>query len=82
MTLPGIDGTEVIRRLRNHPVTGNIPVIAITASSRALGVKLNPAGFDDDLAKPVDAARLQAILNRRLVDGNRRPLEANTVVKQ
>jgi len=82
MTLPGIDGTEVIRRLRNHTVTRNIPVISLTASSRALGVELNLAGFDDYLAKPVDAARLQVVLNRRLVDINRRPLEPTTVVKQ
>lgn len=68
MTLPGINGAEVLRRLRNHPETSTIPVVAITRNSNALGMPLDLAGFDDYLTKPVSAARLQAVLNRRIVD--------------
>ncbi|MBI3775130.1 MAG: response regulator [Gammaproteobacteria bacterium] len=82
MTLPGIDGQEVLRRLRNHPVTRDIPVVAITNNSRALGVELGLADFDDYIVKPVNYDRLQAVLNRRLADGIRRPLDPATVVKQ
>ena len=82
MTLPGIEGAEVARRLRNNPVTRDIPVIAITANSRALGFELNLTGFDDYLAKPIDAARLQVVLNRRLLDLNKRAQDSTTVVKQ
>ena len=78
MTLPGIDGWEVLRRLRSHPVTRDIPVVAMTVSSRALGVELGLSEFDDYIVKPADADRLQAMLNRRLVDGHKQPSESTT----
>jgi CheY-like chemotaxis protein len=81
-TLPGIDGSEVLSRLRNNLATRNIPVVAVTGKSSALGIELGLTGFDDFLAKPVDAARLQAVLNRRLVNANKKPLDPATVVKQ
>src|SRR5947209_14003399 len=31
MVLPGIDGYEVIRRLRNHPKPMHIPILALSA---------------------------------------------------
>jgi CheY-like chemotaxis protein len=52
--LPGIDGFEVLRRLRADPDTRNIPVLAVTSFSmlgnreRALA-----AGFDGFIAKPI-----------------------------
>ena len=68
MTLPGINGTEVLRRLRNHPATRTIPVVAITRNANALGMPLDLGGFDDYLTKPVSAARLHALLSRHIVD--------------
>ena len=68
LTLPGINGAEVLRRLRNHPETRTIPVVAITRNTNALGMPVDLAGFDDYLTKPVSAARLHAMLNRRIAD--------------
>ena len=51
--LPGIDGYEVTRRLKNDPRTRHIPVIALTAHAtpQQLG-DLAANGFDDLILKP------------------------------
>jgi two-component system, cell cycle response regulator DivK len=54
LQLPGIDGTEALRRLRESPRTADIPVVAVTAQAmkqdreRALD-----AGFDGYVEKPI-----------------------------
>ena len=61
--LPGIDGYEVARRLRADPATRGVRLIALTGygqdsdQQRALD-----AGFDAHLVKPVEIARLMALL--------------------
>lgn len=80
--LPGINGEEVLRRLRSHPATRDIPVVAITSNSRALGVELGLSDFDDYLAKPVTPARLQTILSRRLGEINKAASDPATLVQQ
>ncbi len=82
MALPGVNGTVVLHRLRNHPVTRDIPVVAMITNSSALGATLSLSGFNDYLAKPVDVARLQAVLNRQLTDLHKTPRESATIVKQ
>ena len=51
--LPGIDGYEVTRRLKNDPRTRDIPVIALTAHAtpQQFG-ELVASGFDDLILKP------------------------------
>ncbi len=53
--MPDMDGFEVIQRMREHPVSENIPVIFVTALSseegRAKGLEL---GAVDYVSKPVD----------------------------
>jgi two-component system response regulator CpxR len=64
--LPGIDGFEILRRLRTH---SKVPVIMLTARGedvdRIIGLEI---GADDYLAKPFNprelAARIRAILRR------------------
>ena len=64
--LPGIDGFEILRRLRAH---SKVPVIMLTARGedvdRIVGLEI---GADDYLAKPFNprelAARIRAILRR------------------
>jgi DNA-binding response OmpR family regulator len=58
--MPGIDGYEVCRRLRDRPDTAHLPVIMITASETKDKVKGLEAGADDFLAKPFDQAELLA----------------------
>jgi CheY-like chemotaxis protein len=63
--LPGIDGYEVARRIREIPNAKTMTLVALTGygqetdKQRALS-----AGFDEHLTKPVKIERLQAVLNR------------------
>ena len=53
--LPGINGIEALKRLRAHPDTMNIPVIALTASVMSEDrQKILEAGFDSYLRKPIE----------------------------
>ena len=69
LTLPVLDGTAAVKRLKADTATEAIPVIALTAHAmdrdRSLALE---AGFDDYETKPVDLARLlgkiEAILSR------------------
>jgi two-component system cell cycle response regulator DivK len=55
LRLPDMDGTEVARGLRRRAVTGQIPVVALSASFYAGGSdRLLAAGFDGYLRKPID----------------------------
>ncbi|MBN2403535.1 MAG: PAS domain S-box protein [Spirochaetes bacterium] len=57
--MPGMDGYELINRLKKGPATGDIPVMAITASAKPEDKeKILRCGFDSYLAKPVDIAKL------------------------
>jgi signal transduction histidine kinase/ActR/RegA family two-component response regulator len=68
--LPGMDGLEVTRRLRQLPAGRSIPIIALTADvlnrDRAGCVA---AGMNDFLAKPVRREELEAALRRWLNEG-------------
>ena len=69
LMLPGLDGVEVCRRLRQDPVTADVPIIMVTAkgeeSDRILGLGV---GADDYVVKPFSPreviARVQAVLRR------------------
>jgi CheY-like chemotaxis protein len=59
LSLPEMDGWEVLRRLKDHPRLKQVPVIALTAhalvTDRARALE---AGFDDYDIKPVEMPRL------------------------
>ncbi len=72
--MPGMDGYETCRQLKQTATTGHIPVVMITAlgevSERVRGLE---AGADDFLVKPVDFgtlfARLKSLVRlKRLLD--------------
>lgn len=53
--LPGMDGIEALRRLREDPATASIPVVAVTASVMPTDrERVTSAGFDGWIAKPID----------------------------
>jgi PAS domain S-box-containing protein len=65
--LPGIDGFEVLRRLRADAATRDIPVIAVSANAMPADIERGRlAGFDDYLTKPIDQQVLVAALHRAL----------------
>ena len=54
VSLPEIDGTEVLRRIRADPNLRNLPVIALTAHAMATDrEKFLAAGFDDYVTMPI-----------------------------
>ena len=65
--LPDIDGYQVLARLRADPATRTLPVVAVTAQAMPADVRrVLAAGFDGYLAKPLDLARFDALLERML----------------
>jgi two-component system, cell cycle response regulator len=57
--MPGMDGFEVCRRLKNSPLTAHIPVVMVTALDQpADRLKGLDAGADDFITKPIDDAQL------------------------
>jgi two-component system cell cycle response regulator DivK len=68
ISLPEMDGTEVLRRIRADVALHNLPVIALTANAMSGDrEKYFAEGFDDYVAKPiVDEALLLDAIRRHL----------------
>jgi CheY-like chemotaxis protein len=65
--LPGIDGFDVLRRLRSMPRLAGVPVIAVSANAMpADRERAAAAGFDDYITKPVDMTLLFETVSRLL----------------
>jgi diguanylate cyclase (GGDEF)-like protein len=59
--MPGLDGVELVRRLRASPTTVSLPIIMLTAQSLpAEKIAGLTAGADDYLVKPFDTLELLA----------------------
>jgi adenylate cyclase len=58
--MPGMDGYEVCRRIREDPATAFLPVIMITASGGEEKIRAIESGADDFVNKPFDQAELLA----------------------
>lgn len=73
LMLPGLDGLDVCRQVKKHPVTANIPVIMLTAKGEdadiVTGLEL---GAEDYITKPfsprVMLARIKAVLRRHKIE--------------
>jgi len=67
LMMPGMDGFQVVRALRENPETAEIPIIMITArddlDARAEGMRL---GVSDFLAKPVFRRQLASRIRAQL----------------
>jgi DNA-binding response OmpR family regulator len=68
--MPGLDGWETCRRLREMPAFTDTPVVFLSARAqdddRATGIELGPVAY---LTKPFDPVRLMELV-RRLLDGH------------
>jgi class 3 adenylate cyclase/CheY-like chemotaxis protein len=60
IVMPGIDGYEVCRRVREQAETAYLPVVMLTASGDEQKIKALEAGADDFLTKPIDQSELLA----------------------
>jgi CheY-like chemotaxis protein len=61
LQLPGMDGTEALRRLRDSSRTRHVPVVAVTAfAMRDDRERAMDAGFDGYLSKPISVTSLPA----------------------
>jgi CheY-like chemotaxis protein len=67
LQMPGIDGFEAVRRIRQRLAGRALPIIALTASTRPEARSASEAaGMDGFLSKPVRQAELRACLERWL----------------
>jgi CheY-like chemotaxis protein len=65
--MPGMNGYEVARRLRELPGAEAMCLIAMTGyGSDADRLRSAESGFDHHLVKPLDFAKLEALLAKRL----------------
>jgi CheY-like chemotaxis protein len=61
--LPGMDGYEVARRLRAHPESAGVVLVALTGwAGRDVRARAAEAGFDYHLVKPVNWEELERIV--------------------
>ena len=60
IVMPGMDGYEVCRTIRERAATAYLPVVMVTASGDEQKVKALEAGADDFLTKPINTSELLA----------------------
>ena len=80
--MPGMDGFQVCRRLKDDPETRHIPVVLVTAlDGRADRIQGLEAGADEFLTKPIDDvmlfARVRSLTRLKLVIDELRQREAS-----
>ena len=65
LQLPGVDGLELTRRLKQDPATREIAIIAVTAyAMKGDQEKAFEAGCDDYVTKPIDTRALPQLIAR------------------
>lgn len=70
LMMPGMDGFEVVQRLKRNTVTRSLPIIIVTAlDDVASNRRILASGADEFICKPVDrwelSLRLSRLLGRR-----------------
>jgi CheY-like chemotaxis protein len=67
--MPGMDGFEAARRLRNDPDTSHVPIVMVTSRAEAESMETGyECGCSDYIIKPIDAAELLAKVKNLLGD--------------
>ena len=65
ISMPGMDGFELLNRLRKLPNGRDVPVLALTGFGRAEDVeRAKSVGFFSHITKPVDVAQIVAMLQK------------------
>lgn len=74
--MPGMDGMEATRKIRELERDSHIPIIAMTASVMAEDLELcRRSGMDDVVGKPVDFAQLFATMENNVAPGVGKPVK-------
>jgi len=73
INMPGMDGYQVLEKLKAETTLHHVPVVAVTANAMARDIERGmAAGFTDYLTKPLNVARFFETVDRCLsVDNNR-----------
>ncbi len=67
LTMPGLDGFEVTRLIRQQMENAGVIIIAFTSmSGEEIRQKALAAGCNDYVQKPLEAAQLSSLLDRHL----------------
>jgi CheY-like chemotaxis protein len=67
INLPGMNGLQAMKRLRNTPETRMIPIIALTSNSTQQDIEAGlGAGFDGYLTKPIKVSELMKTIDQTL----------------
>lgn len=67
INMPGMDGYQVLARLKSHEQTRHIPVVAVTANAMPRDIQAGrAAGFSDYLTKPFDIRRFMETVDLML----------------
>lgn len=67
INMPGMNGVEVLKRLKKNPETCDTPVIAISANAMSKDIEKGlAAGFDDYITKPINVVDLLKAVNEKL----------------
>jgi CheY-like chemotaxis protein len=81
--MPGMDGYEVIRRIRAQERFQSLPIIALTARAmRGDREKCIQAGASDYIAKPVDMDHLLSLLRVSLCNKREAPPVSHVAEQQ
>ena len=75
LMMPGIDGFEVIRRLREDPATSDIQIVILSAlNSNEVVIKGFNAGANDFIMKPIIMEKLLTcvVTQMSIVEGKKR----------
>jgi len=82
LMLPGIDGLDVTKKLKNDPRTCHIPIIMLTAKGEEADIVTGlELGADDYITKPFSprilVARIRAVIRRKAIE----PFDDKSVIQ-
>ncbi len=67
LMMPGLDGFEVVRRLKGNPQTATLPIVVVSALyDVAARQRIASSGADGSLVKPIDRWELSKRLSELL----------------
>jgi CheY-like chemotaxis protein len=70
LTMPNLDGVEMIRQIRSEPLTAQIPVVVYTAYGSELSDTAIQAGADHAFSKPFDLDEMIQFIGNLLEQSN------------